>query len=505
MKRRDVLRGGAALGMMGLIPLPFRFALANTLSRPNLPVPSILTPDGDGYFHLITQEGHTRWDETLEGKTYGVNGPILGPTIRVKQDDVVKIKLTNRLNETTTMHWHGLLAPGDCDGGPQQMVKPGESWKTEFRINQPAATCWYHPHPHHATARQVAMGIGGMFIIDDKRSEELPLPKEYGVDDIPLVLQDKRLTDSGDVDYTLDPVIASVGWFGNTMLTNGVIEPQKEVPKGWVRLRLLNGCNARVLAIATSDKRPMYVIASDGGLLSSPVKQNVLPIMMGERFDIIIDTSNGKPFQLIALPTNQIGMTLPPFDSPVVVLHCNPTLPRNNTSLPNSLADVPDVDIPSDVKHRTIQLTMNHQLHMYGMSQFREQYEGGRGMMGMMSDDSEPTTEQLLRSNSIDNKPYEMGQPAFDVKQGQYEVWHISGMMLHPFHVHGTQFRIISENGVAPELHRQGWKDTVLINGSESKILVRFDHTASQQHAYMAHCHLLEHEDTGMMMSFTVS
>ena len=102
----------------------------------------------------------------------------------------------------------------------------------------------------------------------------------------------------------------------------------------------------------------------------------------------------------------------------------------------------------------------------------------------------------------IVNQPH--SRPA---SKGQYERWFISGkgdMMLHPFHIHGTQFRIVSENGKPPATHRAGWKDTVRVEGDVSEVLVKFDHDAPKEHAYMAHCHLLEHEDTGMMLGFTV-
>ena len=89
---------------------------------------------------------------------------------------------------------------------------------------------------------------------------------------------------------------AAVGWFGDTLLTNGAIYPQHAAPKGWLRLRLLNGCNARSLNCATSDKRPLYVVASDGGLLPEPVKVSELPMLMGERFEVLVDISDGKAF-----------------------------------------------------------------------------------------------------------------------------------------------------------------------------------------------------------------
>ena len=110
-------------------------------------------------------------------------------------------------------------------------------------------------------------------------------------------------------------------------------------------------------------------------------------------------------------------------------------------------------------------------------------------------------------ANKINGQAFDMNKPMFAAAKGQYERWVISGvgdMMLHPFHIHGTQFRILSENGKPPAAHRAGWKDTVKVEGNVSEVLVKFNHDAPKEHAYMAHCHLLEHEDTGMMLGFTV-
>lgn len=113
-----------------------------------------------------------------------------------------------------------------------------------------------------------------------------------------------------------------------------------------------------------------------------------------------------------------------------------------------------------------------------------------------------------MQANRINGRAFSMEHIEFTVPKGEYEVWTISGegdMMLHPFHIHGTQFRILSENGAIPPLYRQGWKDTVHVEGAESRVLVKFDYEAPSSHPFMAHCHLLEHEDTGMMMSFSVA
>ena len=138
------------------------------------------------------------------------------------------------------------------------------------------------------------MGLAGLVLIEDEEIRKLMLPKQWGIDDVPVIIQDKQFSADGQVDYQLDIMTAAVGWFGDTLLTNGAIYPQHAAPRGWLRLRLLNGCNARSLNIAASDNRPLYVIASDGGLLAEPVKVTELPMLMGERFEVLVDVRDGK-------------------------------------------------------------------------------------------------------------------------------------------------------------------------------------------------------------------
>uniref|UniRef100_UPI0012FCD0CC multicopper oxidase domain-containing protein n=1 Tax=Aeromonas tecta TaxID=324617 RepID=UPI0012FCD0CC len=153
-----------------------------------------------------------------------------------------------------------------------------------------------------------------------------------------------------------------------------------------------------------------------------------------------------------------------------------------------------------------------HAMHKMGGMKAMPEMEGmDHGAMGMphgAGSGKQGLGEGLSMANRINGQAFEMGVPAFDAKRGQPELWTISGkgdMMLHPFHIHGARFRILKENGQAPLPHRSGWKDIVRVEGGESEVLIQFDHPAPKERAYMAHCHLLEHEDTGMMLSFTVS
>ncbi|HGN0084942.1 TPA: multicopper oxidase CueO [Proteus mirabilis] len=525
MQRREFLKLGATLSAVTLLPSWSRLAFAQT-NTPSLAIPPQISPDKQQKIVLNIQQGVSQFTATASTTTWGYNGSLLGPALKLKRGEPVTIEINNTLPETTTVHWHGLEISGEQDGGPQATIAPGKSRTVTFTPDQAESTCWFHPHTHGITGKQVAMGLGGLVIIEDDETAKRKLPHRWGVDDLPVILQDKRLDSNGQIDYQLDVMSAAVGWFGDMMLTNGAIQPQHIVPKGWIRLRFLNGCNARSLNLATSDGRPMYVIASDGGLLAEPVKVTELPILMGERFEVLVDTSDGRDFDIVTLPVRQMGMVLAPFDNVLPVLRLLPSAEKAVGILPDQLALIPALPSLSHIATRSLHLRMDMRLDMQGMMALTERYgdkalagihhgmshmrQGkGNGMMGGGMNCGHGSADiDIYNANSINGIPFSMTEPAFDVKQEVYERWLVSGrgdMMLHPFHVHGTQFRILSENGRKPEKHRQGWKDIVRVEGQISEILVKFDHLATKEHPFMAHCHLLEHEDTGMMAGFTVS
>lgn len=539
MQRRDFLKYSVALGVASALPLWSRTAFA--ADRPALPIPDLLTADASNRIQLIVKAGQS----TFAGKTattWGYNGNLLGPAVKLNTGQAVSVDIHNQLAEETTLHWHGLEIPGEVDGGPQGVIPAGGKRSVTFTPAQRAATCWFHPHQHGKTGRQVAMGLAGLVLIEDDEIRKLLLPKQWGIDDVPVIIQDKQFSADGQINYQLDMMTAAVGWFGDTLLTNGTIYPQHAAPRGWLRLRLLNGCNARSLNIAASDNRPLYVIASDGGLLAEPVKVTELPMLMGERFEVLVDVSDGKAFDLVTLPVSQMGMAIAPFDKPHPVMRVQPLLITASGTLPDTLTAMPALPSLDGVTVRKLQLSMDPMLDMMGMQMLMKKY-GGQAMAGMdhgkmmghMSNDNmghgnmdhgnmnhgemgnmqhggmgnmkQDGTFDFHNANRINGLAFDMNKPMFAATKGQHERWVISGqgdMMLHPFHIHGTQFRILSENGKAPAAHRTGWKDTVRVEGGVSEVLVKFDHDAPKEHAYMAHCHLLEHEDTGMMLGFTV-
>lgn len=266
-RRRGLVLAGAlvavpVLVLGGLAADAYRDALrsntgtlgfANPLRIPPLAEPTVAA-DGSRVFDLTVAPGRT---ELLPGRTtdtLGVNGPYLGPTLRARAGDRVRVNVSNLLAETTTMHWHGMHLPPSADGGPHQPIEPGATWSPSWTVDQPAATLWYHAHPEGRTGDQVYRGVAGLFLLDDAAAGASGLPSEYGVDDVPLVLQDKAFTDDGRLDRS-GTRFSPVGILGDAILVNGTYDPRLEVTTTLVRLRLLNASTGRTFDVGPADGR----------------------------------------------------------------------------------------------------------------------------------------------------------------------------------------------------------------------------------------------------------
>lgn len=515
--RRGLLRASVAASSVAFaLAVPARRLSAQT--RPTLPIPPMLKADADGVIALTAQTGTIRFLPGVETPTYGYNGDYLGPAIRVRRGETATFRVTNALGEDISTHWHGLKIPGKDDGSPYSLIKPGQTVDVRFTIAQPAATCWYHPHVYPTTAELVIKGLAGLFVIDDEEADALPLPSNWGVDDIPLVLQDRRFNADGTVFHRFNLAAVTTGYVGDTMLVNGAAYPVARAARGWVRLRLLNGSNARGYRLAASDNRTLYVIASDGGLLSEPVAVSELPIQAGERYEVLVDCRDGRAFDLMTLPVTQMAMALPPFDTPLAILTIDPTGAEGTGAMPDSLVALPPLVADLPPARFTLEMGMN--LDKQGMGAFRD-----AGLMEMMASGSaDPaivervrallydgpalSLEEQLSANAINGQPFKMGAVPYSTVTGRDERWIISegtDRMLHPVHIHGCQFRILSLGGKPPPAHMAGWKDMAPIsNGQRCEIQIRFDHPAPKATPFMAHCHNLEHEDSGMMTDVSV-
>jgi FtsP/CotA-like multicopper oxidase with cupredoxin domain len=442
-------------------------------TRP-LPVPplaaSTLDDQGRRVFDLDIAEGSHDFGEGSVPGTWGVNGSgYLGPTVRAQRGETVLVNVTNGASESTTLHWHGMHLPAAMDGGPHQMVEPGQTWSPTWTVDQAAATLWYHPHPHGRTAEQVYRGLAGLFYVDDAESPD-ELPHTYGVDDVPVVVQDVSFAPDGTLTAGTGGASA-VGFLGDRVVTNGALGAYLEVPTQAVRLRLLNASIGRIYRFALSDGRPFDVVASDGGLLAAPVRTSAVQLSPAERAEVVVRLEPGQTVRLVSqvpeLGARLSGTELFGHDAfDVLELRAAERL-EPSPPLPERLTDLPEADRAA----------------------------------------AEESREFVLGGRTINRRTLDMSRIDLAVPMDQVEVWRITNQtsLPHNFHVHDGQFRVLSLDGSPPPPELAGYKDTVFVAPiTTAEILVQFMDYHDPQQPYMYHCHLMVHEDQGMMGQFVV-
>ena len=480
MNRRTMLLGSLKLGAAAAVSLRLKpgklYALETgiltELTGNPLRFPPVFTSGGT---MTLASNNVVVWPGTTTQVT-AINGSYPCPTVRVQRGTTFSATLVNQLAEPATAHWHGLIAPENMDGHPKDPVTPGGSFTYSFPIVQRAGTYFYHAHAHMLTAEHVYKGFAGLFIIDDDNEISLGLPR--GSFDVPLVIQDRRSINQPQFTYAPTMMDTMNGYLGDIVLVNGTPDPYFEVSRTLYRFRLVNGSNARVYKIGFVDNHAFYIIATDGGLKDQAVSTTSFLLSPGERVDILMDFSSyslGQNVVLKSLPftggggSQGIELNIIRFD-----------VTGTQSSGGAVPAAVPPITYynPSDVvRTRTFILTMSMGGGMHG---------GGM--------------------HKINNRSFDLRRIDEEVPGNQLEEWRIVNgtTEFHPMHLHGVLFQVLSRNGstnIPPS--DKGWKDTVLVNASETvRVLVKF---TNYNGIYLLHCHNLEHEDDGMMLNFRVS
>ncbi len=501
LNRRALLRraGTAAAGLVAL-PLSACEARNSLLSADGaganpLAIPKLdqgIVEQGERAFRLSISAGQKEFAPGVASRTIGVNAPYLGPTLEMRRGERVRLHVDNGLDEGATVHWHGFELPAAADGGPHQLIRPGARWSPSFEVRQRASLYWYHSHLHRGTGPQVYTGLAAPIYVRDDEEDALNLPSEYGVDDIPLIVQDRLLDSSGKLLYPQNMHAQMMGVRGDRLYVNGTQNAVFDARTGLIRLRILNGSNARFYDFSLSSGQTMQLIASDGGLLELPHAVRSLRLAPGERAQILVDLSEGRPLSLVATsPDNSMGMMSgdgggmmgggmmgrgredTQTDEPFRVLDIRPAGSSPRRNLPPQLAALPALNPSLAVRTRRFVLDM--------------------GMMG--------------GGMSINGASMDMNVINERVPVGEWEIWEIANasMMAHPFHIHNAQFRVIDRNGRTPPPLETGYKDTVIVDPREQvRLLLRFEEHTDPDLPYMYHCHILEHEDAGMMGQFVV-
>jgi blue copper oxidase len=431
---------------------------------------------GNSQFTIQNTSGTMKANTNTSVLSYR-NG-LLGDTIKATKGETVNVQVQNNLSEETNIHWHGLILPENMDGHPKDLITAGGSFTYTLPIQQRAGTYWYHPHPHGDTARQVFMGLAGLFIVNDSEEAALNLPS--GDLEIPLIIQDKRFSGSSlDYSPTADEIMT--GYLGEEIIVNGQYAPVASVSKSWHRLRILNGSTARVYNLAFSNGSSFYVIGSDGGLLAAPESVTSLMVAPGERADVLIDFSKfylGSAVYLISKKFSKYDLQgRQEFKIMKFMIEKEGS---SNFTLPTNLSVINAISPSAAIKTRTFDIAAL----IGGM--------GGHGGIGQ---------------HSINGKTFEMDRVDETALAGTTEIWEFDNMMgdeIHPMHIHGVQFQVLERMGGRNKIiaTEKGWKDTVLVMpGERVRVIMTFP---SYKGVFVFHCHNLEHEDDGMMLNYEI-
>ena len=468
--------------------------------------------------------GHCRYVADLGAQS------VVNPVFVARRGERVDAVIENRLPQPTSVHFHGLTLAEAQDGAGFDPIAPGARKTISFEVRNRGGLYWFHAHPHGFTAEQVHMGLAGLLVVndDDDRALDQALALAPG-NRLALMLADARVANGVQRPYAPAPEECLHGWFGNHMRANGALDYSAEVAPGWVRLQLLNACNARGLLLAFRDGDavlPFHLLGTDGGLLAAATALDRIFLYPAERIDIALDLSGRSGVSALSLafdPRHQVrGGTLahlhPARDQYPPLAAASVCAPSNGAAPGDVLADGAELAL------FTLRVTGAPAAAPPLPQRLSTLADAG----GVPAD--APTRRMRLDFDErtgflIDQTPYRSDEIAFSIARGTREIWEIRNSPLsmpHPMHLHGFHFRVLRRQGTYGPARALatagngrlpsdlGAKDTVVVWPNETIWLaVDFalpaDSSFSGSQRYMFHCHNLEHEDGMMMHNFAIT
>ncbi|WP_406333001.1 multicopper oxidase family protein [Streptomyces sp. NBC_00203] len=481
LHRRKFLGGmaGVGLGAVGAAGAAFSLLTGGNSNKAaaadgTLTIPDLLegtTSDSTTTYTLTAQTGTSEVISGVTSTTAGYNQSFLGPTMKWTSGDTVLLNITNSLGDDTTVHFHGAHIPAEMDGGPQNAFADGVTWSPTFEVKDEAKTLWYHPHALGTTAEQVVHGLAGMIIVEDDSDTSAALPSEYGIDDIPIILQCLASDSSGDIKYDVTGYLSS--GLSYPVLCNGTNVDSTTLgftaTKTRTRFRVLNASPADIMTVQRGDGGTLTQIATDQGYLAEATEVTTIRLVAGARAEFVLDLEDAVTLQAV-VTTGWIRGGSGTYD----FLTVTPEASDTPDDLPSTLNTITRYDT-SDFTARTITLG-----------------QGTGGAMTINGSVGTSMSSMAMISTTLDAE----------------EVWTItnSTQLEHSFHLHDVPFQLIAINGEEPTGVDLGWFDTFeVVGGGSIKIAMKFTDFTDDTYMYMLHCHLLQHEDEGMMAALMVT
>ncbi len=449
----------AALGAVAVAPTDAASQAA--FSKP-LVIPKVLTGSN---ITLTAAETAIQILPGAKTRMWTYNGTFPGPTIRRPTGQTTTVTLVNRLPSAAgelTLHNHGNHSTSRNDGQPDEFLAAPSGGSVTYTYtgkeaggNERGALQWYHDHRMDVTGRNVWKGLAGMYIIDDPADPQT-LPK--GEFDVPLLIADRSFDANNQLTYRFDPS----GVAGDHILVNGVSQPYFNVGDRKYRLRILNASNSRSYDLALSTGQPFLQIGTESGLLPAPVKRSRILIGPAERVEVVIDFAN-RLSQRIVLQNLAAEGSLRQLMQFRVTRDLVDT-----SSVPTKLRPLPKLDSTSAVT-RTFEFS-------------RGRLSGQWTINGLIFD-----------PNRVDAQP----------RLGTTETWVFTNKSgsNHIFHIHDIDQQLVSRNGVPPAPYERMKESWNLGIGETLVLKLKFTDNVGR---YVFHCHILEHEDAGMMAQFEV-
>lgn len=491
--RRQVL-WAMALGV-GATALPFGARSAFGAKPPDVSIRLVAAPDRVPIWRGPKTDVLRFTAQVIGGRADAVRAATgyLGPTLELRRGERVRVEFVNRTEDSSIVHWHGMIVPDAADGHPRFAVAPGRSYVYDFTVRNPAGTYLYHPHPHGRTGRQVYFGLAGLLIVRDEEEQVVGLPPLER--ELALVIQDRRVGSDNQLVFKRMMMDTMNGVLGDTVLVNGIADAAFDVAPNTYRLRFANGSNARIYKLAWSDGRPMRVISAGSGLFArgEGVRSHPYVVLAPfQRVELLEDFgARRSPGEVVLISKR--------FDDPGGMGGMMRGMMGGRMMGGGMMGGAQGQELP--IARFTVAAgsrTTSAPLRLPEPSPLARKGNTERHTQLAFN----------MMQGSLNGRVFKMDAVAADehLPLGEETVWTFSndaaGMaMPHPMHIHGVRFRIIARSAGAPADLREGlidagYQDTVLVFPGER---VRLAVAPTEPGMFMYHCHNLEHEDGGMM------